>query len=363
MIYFDNAKTSRPEPEMINIIKNDVMDFYGSTSPIHSFSQKIKAKIEEARKNISYLINVFPHNLYFTSGGTEANNIAIRGAIEANNIKTVICSPLEHLSIIKPFQQLEKQNKIQIIYLKLDKFNNPKLDKLENVLSENENSLLSISHSNHLTGNILPIKKIGKLCKKHNAIFHCDMAQTMGYLDLDFQKIDVDIATASAHKFHGFAGVGLIYIADKVKVIPIVWGENNEYGMRAGTENFIGIISMSEALKIAYVDIKKHQQKIISNTIYLKSKLSENIPNITFNTDIRKDKIHKILNVTFDKIKSSELFVMKLDIKGIAVSKGNFIDNNIDKSIRFSLSKFNEKSEIDYCVKTIFDIIVSENNV
>lgn len=363
MIYFDNAKTTRPEPEMINVIKNDVMDFYGSTSSIHSFSQKIKTKTEDARKNISYLINVFPHNLYFTSGGTEANNIAIIGAIKINNIKTVICSPLEHLSIIKPFQQLEKQNKIQIIYLELDQFNNPKLDELENVLSQNKNSLLSISHSNYLTGNILSIKKVGKLCKKYNAIFHCDMVQTMGYLDLDFRKIDVDIATASAHKFHGFAGVGLIYIADNVKVIPIVWGENNEYGMRAGTENFIGIISMSEALKTVYADIKKHQQKIISNTVYLKTKLSENIPNITFNTDIRKDKIHKILNVTFDKIKSSELLAMKLDIKGIAVSKGNFIHNNIDKSIRFSLSRFNNKSEIDYCVKTISDILNSDRNI
>jgi len=358
MIYFDNSKTTQPEPEMINFIKNDIMNFYGSTNSVHSFSQKMKAKIEEARKNISILINVFPHNLYFTSGGTEANNIAILGAIKSNKIKTVICSPLEHFSIIKPFEYLEKQGIIKIIYLKLDEYNNPKLDELENILAENKESLLSISHSNYLTGNILPIKKVGKLCKKHDAIFHCDMAQTMGYLNIDFQKFDVDIATASAHKFHGFAGVGLIYIADNTKVIPIVWGEDNEYGMRAGSENFMGIISMSEALKIAYEDIEKYQQKIISNTIYLKNKLSENISDITFNTDIRDEKLHKILNVTFDKIKSSELMIMKLDVRGIAVSKGGFKNNNIDKSIRFSLSKFNNKQEIDYCVKAISEILI-----
>ncbi len=353
MIYFDNAKTTQPAPEIVDFIKNDVINFYGATNSIHAFSQKIKTKIEQARKNIAGLINVFPQNLYFTSGGTEANNIAILGVIDENNIKTAICSPLEHFSILKPLQQLENKNKIKIIYLELDEFNNPKLDELDKILHENTNSLLSISHSNYLIGNILPIKKVGKLCKKHNAIFHCDMAQTMGYLNLDFQKFNVNIATASAHKFHGFAGAGLIYISDNIKISPITWGENNEYGMRAGTENFIGIIGMAEALKIAYKDIKKHQQKIIADTIYLKNKLYENIPNISFNTDIRDEKLHKILNVTFHNIKNSELLIMKLDIKGIAVSKGNFLDKNVDKSIRFSLSRFNNKNEIDYCIRQI----------
>ncbi len=357
MIYFDNAQTTKPTKELVEYIKTDLSNFYGSTCSVHEVSQKTKVKIEQARKDIAKLINVISSNIFFTSGATEANNLAIFGAVSKNNIKTVICSPIEHLSILNPLKVLEEQQIIKIIYLKLDSFHNINIKDLETILLENKNSLLSISHSNHLTGNILPIKKIGKLCKQNNVIFHCDMAQTMGHLNLDFSKFNVDIATATAHKFHGFSGAGFIYLSNNIEINSTILGEQQEYGVRAGSENLFGIITMAKALKLAYKEINNNQKKIRELSNYLEIKLSENFSNIVYNSDIREGKLHKILNVKFPSIKDINILIMKLDINGIAVSKGDIKKLDINKSVRFSFSKFNTKKEVDYCIDYLLKFI------
>ena len=216
-IFFDNISTTQLAREVVSSMNISIKKFYGTTNSIHNFSRKMQVEIESCRKKISELLNILPANLFFTSSGTEANNIAIQGTIRKNKIKTVITSKLEHESVLQTLFYLEKQNIIKIYFVELDKAFNIKFDSLELLLTQNQNSFVSFSHADFFVGNYIAINKISNLCKKHKAIFHSDMALTIGYLKNNLQMLNIDIATASAHKFHGPKGIGFIYLSPKIK--------------------------------------------------------------------------------------------------------------------------------------------------
>ena len=358
-IFFDNISTTQLAPEVISSMNISINKFYGTTTSIHGFSRKMQVEIESCRRKISELLNILPENLFFTSSGTEANNIAILGTIRKNKIKTVITSKLEHESVLQTLFYLEKQNIIKIYFVELAQTFNIKLDSLELLLTQNKNSFVSFSHTDFFVGNYIAINKISKLCEKYNAIFHSDMALSIGYLKNDLQMLNIDIATASAHKFHGPKGIGFIYIKPKINISPIIFGENQEFGLKSGTENIYGIVGMTKALIIAEKNMEKDRNKIIMLKNYFISRIfsqKELFKSIEFISNTEKNNIGRIINIKFHSISSSEKMLMKLDNKKIACSTGNNKYLKTDKSIKFSFSKYNTKAEINYCIAVLCEI-------
>ncbi len=350
-LYLDNASSTFVLPEVVEIMNNRLKEFYGSSTGIHQFSVKKYAEIEKSRRIISKLINCESENLIFTSGGTEANNMAILGTIRKNKIRTAITSPIEHPSVIKPLQYLENQNLIKLHFLKIDENANISLTELEEILKENENSFVSLSHSNYLTGNLLPVKKVTQICKNFNSFFHSDVVQSLAYLKNDFSAMGMDIATASSNKFHGPHGVGFIYMKDGVEIENLMFGEKNEFGFRPGAENISGIAGMTKALEIMQFNLTENFQKCKK----IKYQFIETLKNKNIDFEIignsENNCLPNILNINFLQEKNSETILQLLDINNISASSGNIKILKKNNSVRFSFSfmtSIEEIQEIDF---------------
>lgn len=372
-VYLDNAATTQIAPEVIDYMAELMKSDYANPSSIHHGGRKSRILVENARKTVSNYLNTSPGNIFFTSGGTEANNMAIRRGILDNNISHAITSSISHKAVIYPLEELSDKKKIVLNYIKLD--NNGKIDliHLEDLLKNSPRTFVSIMHANNEIGTIQPIIEIGDLCKKYNAIFHCDTVQTMAHYPIDLQKINVDFITGSAHKFHGPKGVGFIYISDNIDIEPFISGGSQERNMRAGTENVHAIAGLAKAMQLSYENMDNDKEYISQIKKYMISQLMLNINDVQFNANCTdfESSLFKILSVSFPKISESEMLLFNLDIKGIscssgsACSSGNMSGSHVldvvckDENrtgVRFSFSRFNTKEEIDYTVEKIKEI-------
>ena len=372
-VYLDNAATTQIAPEVIDYMAELMKSDYANPSSIHHGGRKSRILVENARKIVSNYLNASPGNIFFTSGGTEADNMAIRRGILDNNISHAITSSISHKAVIYPLEELSDKNKIVLNYIKLD--NNGKIDliHLEDLLKNNPRTFVSIMHANNEIGTIQPIIEIGDLCKKYNAIFHCDTVQTMAHYPIDLQKINVDFITGSAHKFHGPKGVGFIYISDNIDIEPFISGGSQERNMRAGTENVHAIAGLAKAMQLSYENMDNDKEYISQIKKYMINQLKLNINDVQFNANCTDfdSSLFKILSVSFPKISESEMLLFNLDIKGISCSGGSACsagnmsgshvldvvckdDNRI--GVRFSFSRYNTKKEIDYTVEKIKEI-------
>ncbi len=384
-IYMDNASTTKLDVEVINKMKGAIENIYGNPSSLHMFGREAKTEIEKARKNIARILNTKPDRIIFTSGGTESNNWIINKSVETLGVNHIITSKIEHSAILKPLEYLEKTGKVKITYINLDPLGHIDFQNLEQELKKTKDkTMVSLMHANNEIGNITNIHFMGELCKKYNAKFHSDTAQTMGFYKFDLENINLDFCICSAHKFHGPKGIGFIYINDKVKLDPFIHGGKQEFALRAGTENVIGIIGMNKAMEIAYKNLEKNKAYISSLKLKMLNKLKENIPNILFNGDCENlnNSLYKIINIKIPSNIPNDMIILKLDIKGIAVSSGSACssgtakgshvienlykhdDNSINRknksNIRISLSKYNNEKEIDIIVKEIKNICDSK---
>ena len=372
-VYLDNAATTQIAPEVIDYMAELMKSDYANPSSIHHGGRKSRILVENARKTVSNYLNTSPGNIFFTSGGTEADNMAIRRGILDNNISHAITSSISHKAVIYPLEELSDKKKIVLNYIKLD--NNGKIDliHLEDLLKNNPKTFVSIMHANNEIGTIQPIIEIGDLCKKYNAIFHCDTVQTIAHYPIDLQKINVDFITGSAHKFHGPKGVGFIYISDNIDVEPFISGGSQERNMRAGTENVHAIAGLAKAMELSYENMDNDKEYISQIKKHMINQLKLNINDVQFNancTDFNSS-LFKILSVSFPKISESEMLLFNLDIKGIscsggsACSAGNMSGSHVldvickddnRTGVRFSFSRYNTKEEIDYTVEKIKEI-------
>ena len=372
-VYLDNAATTQIAPEVIDYMAELMKSDYANPSSIHHGGRKSRILVENARKTVSNYLNTSPGNIFFTSGGTEADNMAIRRGILDNNISHAITSSISHKAVIYPLEELSDKKKIVLNYIKLD--NNGKIDliHLEDLLKNNPKTFVSIMHANNEIGTIQPIIEIGDLCKKYNAIFHCDTVQTIAHYPIDLQKINVDFITGSAHKFHGPKGVGFIYISDNIDVEPFISGGSQERNMRAGTENVHAIAGLAKAMELSYEKMDNDKEYISQIKKHMINQLKLNINDVQFNancTDFNSS-LFKILSVSFPKISESEMLLFNLDIKGIscsggsACSAGNMSGSHVldvickddnRTGVRFSFSRYNTKEEIDYTVEKIKEI-------
>ncbi len=372
-VYLDNAATTSLDSRVLDAMLPFLQNNYGNPSSIHSHGREVRAAIERARKTIAKLINAAPSEIFFTSGGTEANNFALQSTIESLKISHAITSPLEHHAVLHPLERLEKEGKIKLSLLKVDSKGFLDYEHLENLLKENPKTIVSLMHINNEIGHINDIHRIGELCKTYGAMYHCDTVQSLGHMRMDVQELPLDFLIGAAHKFHGPKGVGFIYIRSHGGISPLIQGGAQERNMRGGTENVYGIVGMAKALEIVYEEMDKNHEYIVNLKRYMRDELKRRIPDVSFNgnSDDCENSACTILNVCFPPADFSDMVLLNLDIQNISASGGSACTSGakggshvltslgIDPgraSIRFSFGRENTQEEIDYVIQVLEDL-------
>ncbi|MBL4653171.1 MAG: cysteine desulfurase, partial [Flavobacteriales bacterium] len=313
-VYLDNAATTPVATEVVDVMIPVLREQFGNPSSTHGFGRKTRALIEVSRRNIAKMLNASPGEIFFTSGGTEADNMAIKGAIISLGIKHVITSTIEHHAVGHTLESYEKEGKIKLSYVKLLPDGHIDLVDLERLLRENERTFVSLMHANNEIGNLLKLKEVGELCEEHDAVFHSDTVQTMGHYPMDLQELKVHFVTAAAHKFHGPKGIGFLYIDSKLKIDPFIFGGTQERNMRGGTENVYGIVGIAKALEMALTDTDEHIEHVQGIKTYMIEQLRDNVQDISFHGDFEGRSLYTVLNVCFPESDKSEMLLFNLDI-------------------------------------------------
>jgi cysteine desulfurase len=368
-VYLDNAATTPLDKEVFEAMTPYLLDHFGNPSSHHQHGREAKNAIETCRATIAHLLNAQPEEIIFTSGGTEADNIAIFSAVKSSGIRHVITTAFEHHAVLHTLTALQNSGDIFISYVRHDKNGSLDLAHLEYLLQTSPHSLVSIMHANNEVGNLNDIEKIGDICERYNALFHTDTVQTIGHYRHDLKKLKVHFLTASAHKFHGPKGVGFLYCRKGVKLTRLIHGGGQEGKLRAGTENIPGIIGLTKALQIAYQHLDEHQQYIQSLKKHLITRLTETLPDIRFNgnsANLEKS-LYTVLSINIPSVNSDLLRC--LDEHQISVSGGSACSSGAlshvltalgtdpgRDTIRFSFSKFNTPQEIDHVAATLANI-------
>lgn len=379
-VYLDNAATTQVRSSVIHKMQEALTQFYGNPSSTHSFGRSAKTVVESARKTIAKYINAHPSEIIFTSGGTEADNMILRSAVRDLGVTTIITSKIEHHAVLHTAQDLERQEGINLRFIDLDEWGNPKLSHLEKLLQEDDTKkLVSLMHVNNEIGNKIAITEICGLCKEHGAFFHSDTVQSIGHYPWDVQEIPVDFLTAAAHKFHGPKGIGFAFLRKNSGLKPLISGGSQERGFRAGTESFHNIVGLQEAFIYAYDNLEKERAYITELKKYFLESIQREIPEVQFNGlsgDLEKSTYTLVsVRLPIDSDKAI-LLLFHLDIKGIACSKGSACQSGSDMgshvlseilpeeelkkpSLRFSFSKYNTREELDYAIEVLKDFIAS----
>ena len=371
-VYLDNASTTAVRPEVIQEMTKVLTEDYGNPSSTHSLGRKSKSILELSRKSIAQNLNATAQEIIFTSCGTEANNWILRSAVKDLKVKRIITSKMEHHAVLYTALVLEKEYNIHIDYVNVKPNGEIDLTHLVELLSQEKKTLVSLMHVNNETGTILDLERVGIICKEHDALFHSDTVQSIGKIEIDLQKINVDFIVASAHKFHGPKGVGFAFIRKNSGLQPLFFGGEQEKGLRAGTEALHQIAGMAKALELSYANLEKDQNHIIELKNYLISKLEIEFPTFKINGGLNG--FYTILNVLlpFSEAKTA-MILFHLDMKGIAVSRGSacqsgsikpshvlveiLSDEDLKKpSLRISFSHFNTIEDVDVLVEALKSI-------
>ncbi|MDX2190152.1 MAG: cysteine desulfurase family protein [Bacteroidota bacterium] len=374
-IYLDNAATTPLDPEVKEAMMPYFETYFGNPSSIHTYGREARSAIEKSRKKVAELLSTSPAQIIFTSGGTEADNMALWGLVRSYNIKCIITSKIEHHAVLHSVEHICKYCNITIRYVSLDNQGNVDLASLENILKENENAIVSLMHANNEIGNLTDIQAVGELCKKYKAFFHSDTVQTMGHYPFVLNQSPVNAIVGSAHKFHGPKGVGFLYASENTRIVPFVQGGAQERNMRGGTENVASIIGMAKALEIAYSNLDQNRKHIEELKRKLIELLKSNFQDIEFNglCDDFEKSTYKVVSASFSNVEMADMLLFSLDIKGIAVSGGSACNSgalagshvlealygadNERPAIRFSLSKFNTVDEIKFTIEALKQVL------
>ena len=372
-VYLDNAATTALDPEVFEAMKPYMLNHYGNPSSIHTHGRQARSAIEQARKKVADLLNTSPAEIFFTSGGTEADNTAIKCTLQSGNFKQVITSKIEHHAVLHTLQYLEKKENISISYVDLDANGSINFDHLQELMASNSPALVSLMQANNEIGNLTDIKRVGEICHEHQSIFHSDTVQAIAHYTHDLQEIDVHCIAGSAHKLHGPKGIGFLYIKADHKIGPFIHGGAQERNMRGGTENVSGIVGLAKAMEIACQNMEAHHQYIQGLKTHMIQKLKLQIADVQFNglSDCPDGSLYTILNVSLPPADDNEMLLFNLDINGISASGGSACTSgsNIGShvltalgadpnrgSVRFSFSKFNTEEDVDYAVQKVTEL-------
>lgn len=368
-VYFDNSSTTKPSEEVINEVAYGMKEFYGNPSSLHNLGFKGERKLKECREILGKTINAEENEIYFNSGGSEGNNFVLKGILKSGS--HFITTPFEHASILNTIKKLEKNN-VKVTLLRVSKEGKIDLNHLRESITK-ETVLISIMHVNNEIGVIQDLKEIGEIIKETSSRtkFHVDAVQSYGKIHIDVKKMNIDLLTVSAHKFHGPKGVGFIYIKKPNTLTPLIEGGAQEFGMRAGTQNIPGIMGMTLAAKIANENIRNNYESALKIKEKFIEKLNK-IENIRVNSLLNEEFSPYILNVSFKGIRG-EVLLHFLEDAGIYVSTGSacsskereriggsyvlkslgLSQDEIAGGIRFSFSDDNKEEEVDYVIEIL----------
>ena len=371
-VYLDNASTTQLRPEVILEMTKVLTDDFGNPSSTHGFGRNGKNILELSRKSIAKCLNVSAQEIIFTSCGTEANNWVLRSAVRDLKVKRIIVSKIEHHAVLHTVEALQKEFNIQVDYVSVKPNGEIDLTHLVNLLSQDIKTLVSLMHVNNEIGTVLDLNKVGRICEQYNALFHSDMVQSVGKLEIDLEAIPIDFMAASAHKFHGPKGVGFVFIKKNSGLQPLFFGGEQEKGLRPGTEAVHQIAGMTKALEVSYANLEAEKKHIQELKNYLINQLEIEFP--AFEINGTRDGIYTILNILlpFSDAKTA-MILFHLDIKGIAVSRGSACQSGSIKpshvlaemlsnedlkkpSLRISFSHFNIKEDIDLLINALKSI-------
>jgi len=369
IIYFDNSATTKIKTEVLNEMMPFLTTGYGNASSLYSIGRKSKQAIEKARKKVAELINCNPNEVFFTAGGSESDNIALKGFAYANREKGnhIITSKIEHPAVLESCRVLQQQG-FEISYINVNKDGFIKLDELQNVIKPST-ILISIMTANNEIGTIQPIDEIAEIAHKHNIVFHTDAVQAIGNMYIDVNKMGIDMLSLSGHKIHAPKGIGALYIKNGIQVEKIINGGHQEKDKRAGTENVAGIVGLGKACEIANKNLETHIRSLTKLRDYYIKKLQKEIPDkIRINGTMEK-RLPGNANISLEGINASEL-IFKLDEKGICVSSGSACSSGntlpshvltaigvpekyLNSAIRTTFGDDNTFEQIDFLVKCL----------
>ena len=372
-VYLDNAATTIMDAQVIDEMTQTMKDIYGNPSAIHTNGRQAKAVVELARKSIAKILQCHSSEIIFTGSGTEADNMALRCAVNDLGVTHIITSTIEHKAVLDTAKTLERKGRAKVSYVKLDVYGKADLKDLESLTKKNPGSLISLMHANNEIGSLNDVHAISQIARANQCYFHSDTIQTIGHYPIDLSNWDVDFVTCSAHKFHGPKGVGFMYKNKSLKISPMVTGGGQESAMRAGTENVIGITGLSKAFEIANSEIEDKIKAIQALKSYFIQQIREKIKGTCFNGDISPEGgLYTVLNVSLPPSEKSSTLLFQLDINGIFVSGGSACNSgaigsshvlaginhpNNRSVIRFSFSKFTIIQEVDYAIDTLRELI------
>ncbi len=372
MVYLDNSATTPIDQAVFEEMKEYLTGKFGNPSSIHAHGRQVRLDLERAREKVANAIGADAREIFFTSGGTEADNIAVKGTAYAHRSKGdhIITSAVEHPAVLDACKQLEKEG-FRLTILPVDDKGLVSIEKLRDAITD-RTILITIMHANNEVGTVQPVGEIGELARERGIVFHADAVQSVGKIDVNVKSINVDLLSLSAHKIYGPKGTGALYVRRGTKLNPLVTGGSQEKGLRPGTENVAGVIALGKAMEMAAAGLDKETARLEGLRKKLKEGIEREITGASFNGH-PTFRVPNILNYSFKYIEG-EALLLGLDLKGIAVSSGSACSSSTMKpssvllamgvspemarsSLRISLGKYNTEEDVDYFLTSLKEVV------
>ena len=372
LIYMDNAATTSVRPEVLEAMMPYFTQYYGNASSIHTFGRAARRALENARKQVAAALGCEPREVYFTAGGSESDNWAIRCAVEHQKKKGkhIITSTIEHHAVLHTCEYMEKQG-YEVTYLPVDEYGRVSVESMKNAIRP-DTALITIMAANNEIGTLQPIAEIGKLAKENGILFHTDAVQAVGAVPVDVNEWNVDMLSLSGHKLHAPKGIGALYVRKGVRISNLIYGGAQERGLRAGTENLPGIVGLGKAIELAVAELPEYTQRVTALRDKLIDGILQKIPDVCLNGH-RADRLPGNVNVSVRYVEG-EALLMRLDLAGVAASSGSACTSgSLDPShvllaiglpheiahgsLRLSLGNDTTEDEIDYVLEKLPEIV------
>ncbi len=367
-VYLDNAASTPMFPEVVDLMTESMRDLFGNPSSVHHFGRRAKASVEEARKIIANRLGASQGEIFFTSGGTEANNTALKCAVRDLGIRRIISSAIEHHSVLHTIDRLADSG-VVVEHVELDQKGRPRLDDLQRRLQARASkTLVSLMHGNNELGTMIDLDTVGELCQTYGALFHTDTVQTIGHFPFNLSNLYVSFLAGSAHKFRGPKGVGFLYVSQRNIIEPLIDGGGQERQLRSGTENIAGIAGLAKALDLSCERMQETKRHILGLKKMLADRLLRKFPKVRLNGDPFGHSLYTVLSVTFPPDEMSDLLVFNLDIEGISASGGSACASGAQKgshvlqalrpldkgiTVRFSFSDLNTAEDVEFLMEKL----------
>jgi cysteine desulfurase len=375
-VYFDNAATTPLSETVLEVMLDCMKHHFGNPSAIHAEGRIARAAIELARKTVAKCLHASVGEIFFTSGGTESNNMVLKNTVRDLGVQRIISSPLEHHCVGHTLEALQKNQNTLVEYVRVNEKGQVDLAHLKELLVQKAGkTLVSLMHANNEIGTMLDLDEVAALCHQHNALFHSDTVQTVGHFPINVSKTKIHFLAGAAHKFHGPKGIGFVYINSDHMIKPYIDGGSQERNMRGGTENVYGIVGMAKALELYLNNLDSIKNKILLLRNQLKNKILDHFEDIQLNGDVDGKSLYTVLSVSFPPSRKSELLLFNLDMAGISASGGSACSSGVEggshvltainadpdrKTIRFSLSHYNTEAEVDYVIEKLKNMVVAK---